>query len=124
MFCTCICPLQADMLGESPENSEDEEDEEDEELGPDQLADFDSDFARVLKENRAKRAKEEEARKHKLQQDYLARQKTKQAALDIELAVIAAKKKIEEAEADRIADQAVANSQKNAEALVFDFSFN
>ena len=35
-----------------------------------------------------------------------------------------AKKKIEEAEADRIADQAVADSQKNAEALVFDFSFN
>lgn len=111
----------ADELGESHENSEDEEDEE---VNPDQLADFDSDFARLLKENRAKRAKEEAARKHKLQQDYLARQKTKQAALDKELAVIAAKKKIEEAEATRLADLAVADSQKNAEALVFDFCFS
>ena len=112
------------MLGEIPEDSESEEDEEDEEVDPDQLADFDSDFERVLRENRAKRAKEEEARKYKLQQDHLARQKTKQAGLDKELAVIAAKKKIEDAEATRLADEAVADSQKNAEALVFDFSFN
>ena len=106
------------------EDEEDDEDDEDDEVDPDQLADFDSNFARVLKENRAKRAKEEEARSHKLQQDYLARQKTKQAALDKELAVIAAKKKIEQAEATRLADLAVADSQKNAEALVFDFCFS
>ena len=112
------------MLGEIPEDSESEDDEDDEEVEEDQLADFDSDFENMLRTNRLKRAAEEEARTYKLKQEHLEKQKDKQAALDKELAVIAARKKIEQAELERLADLAVVDSNKNAEELVFDFSFN
>ena len=46
-----------------------------------------------------------------------------QVALDKELAIIAAQKKIEHDEAERLKDIAVLDAQKSAESLVFDFSW-
>lgn len=80
-------------------------------------------FLGVLELNRAKRAKEEAENKAKLAAEYKARKAVEQVALDKELAIIAAQKKIENAEAERLKDIAVLDAQKSAESLVFDFSW-
>lgn len=112
---------------ESPQAVEEEETvESEEEPDPSELAmDADtSDFMKQLAINRAKREKEEEARRAEIKKQYAAQKLREQEERDKEMAVIRAKKEIEQKKKEVQKEADVADAMKRMDQFVFDFTFS
>lgn len=107
----------------APVESESEESEE-EDVDPASLGGLDSGFMKTMAANRAKREKEEEARKAKLRAAHAAKQKLEDEANAKELAIIRAEQAIERKKKEEQKDKDVAEAKaRMATELTFDFSF-
>jgi hypothetical protein len=107
----------------APVVSESEESEE-EDVDPASLGGLDSGFMKTMAANRAKREKEEEARKAKLRAAHAAKQKLEDEANAKELAIIRAEQAIERKKKEEQKDKDVAEAKaRMATELTFDFSF-
>lgn len=116
---------EADHIVDQIEESDDDDDYDPNAEVPEEELDNDdvTSFMAVLAKNRAQREKEEAENKRKLAEEYRQKEQARQKELDKELAVIAAKKKIEDEEKEREKDAAVAAAMASAAQLSFDFTF-
>jgi len=114
----------SDDLAEEVEDSDEEESEA--EVDEAELDELDGEFEQMLNKNRAQRDEEEKARKAALAAEWKAEQDKIKEERDKELAIIAARKKLDDEEKQRKRDEVVKESQARMEKeLDFsEFNFN
>eukprot|EP00039_Didymoeca_costata_P030349 m.29133 g.29133 ORF g.29133 m.29133 type:complete len:673 (+) comp8067_c0_seq1:338-2356(+) len=111
-----------DLEDVEPEESEEEEEED---INEEDLGALDDELLQQLQQGRAARAEEEKKRREELAAQYRKQKEEEQKIIDHELALIAARRKLEAEELERKRDAAVAEAQERlATELTFDFTWD